>query len=132
MIGVAENDTGVGLAHHVERQRLDGGGGADGHEDRCRDIAAGRLQHAGARLALVGVDFEGEAAHFGASLAARLRFVQKKDKIAPRMDTDRRCAATRIFGLSCACREAAFKKTVIRRCTRTDTDFRVAPTASAY
>jgi hypothetical protein len=63
VIGVAEDDIGPGLAHLLHRQGLDRRGGAHGHEGRRADVAARGLQYAGARLAIDGVDQEGEGAH---------------------------------------------------------------------
>ncbi len=53
MIRVAEDDPRVERigAELVRGHRLDGAGGADGHEHRRRDVTAGRVQDAGARVA---------------------------------------------------------------------------------
>ncbi len=63
VIGVAEDDFGVRLANHVERQRLDGRRRADRHEDRRRNVTARCLENAGARLAVVGVNSKGKSGH---------------------------------------------------------------------
>ena len=63
VVGVAEDDVGPGLAHLLDGQGLDRGGGADGHEGGGADIASRRAQHADARLAVDGVDQEREGGH---------------------------------------------------------------------
>src|SRR5262245_51246869 len=63
MIGVAEDDAGVERfgAQLVGGHRLDGAGGADRHEHRCRDVAARRVQDAGARVTERREELEREA-----------------------------------------------------------------------
>ena len=60
VIGVAQQDVGPRLGHLIDRQGLDRGRRAHGHEGGCADIAARRLQHAGARGAVGGGDVEGK------------------------------------------------------------------------
>ena len=64
MIGVAEDDAGVEIIPARSRwlEAFDGGLGADGHEDRRRDVAVRGVQDAGAgaRDRTFGLNFEGD------------------------------------------------------------------------
>ena len=63
MIGVAEEDAGVEIVGQVAlRESLDGGLGADRHEDRRLDIPVRRVQYsgAGARDRALGLNLEGD------------------------------------------------------------------------
>ena len=66
VIGVAEDHAGAGRFELVGRQALDGGLGADGHEDRRIDGAVRRVQTAAAGGAVGGQDLEANG-HEGAA-----------------------------------------------------------------
>jgi queuine tRNA-ribosyltransferase len=63
VIGVAEDDVRAARAHVLRLHRLDGRGGADGHEDGRADLAALHRDRAEPRLAVGGVDGELKTGH---------------------------------------------------------------------
>lgn len=60
VVGVAEEDVSPGLAHGFRLHRLHRRGGADRHEGRRADFPTLHGDDAGARLAVGGVEREGE------------------------------------------------------------------------
>ena len=63
VIGVAKNDVSARCAYILGLHRLDRGGGAHGHEGGGANLAALHGDRTGARLAVGGVDGEGETGH---------------------------------------------------------------------